>query len=127
MLIAQNAEEQHIVDLDKRIEIAVGAEDYELAAKLKKEKEFRLKIKEAVDRGDYEQAAVIKKELNAFLSGEVAADSHNDEQEAPDMITIAELNLKVGGMGSEQFYYGFAKGDQIVMSKASDIIKREKW
>ncbi len=33
-----------------------------------------------------------------------------------DPISVADLTLKVGGLGNEELYYGFAEGDQIIFS-----------
>ena len=123
----QTSEDIRIEQLNAEIQTALAAEDYEKAAALKKEKEFNVRIREEVQKGDYEQAAVIKKEMEAFLNGEESPEINTVESNGTSSeINVADLNLKVGGMQTEEFLYGFCKGDKIVFSFNEESEKEMK-
>lgn len=128
IVFSQDAEQVRINEIDEKIKTAITNEDYALAAKLKEEKEYRLKIKTAVDNGDYEEAAKIKKELEAFMEGKDVNENSSDIKPSvtPNKISVADLNLKVGSMQSEEFLYGFAKGDKIILSFTEETGKELK-
>lgn len=63
LTFSQQIEKERIQEINKEIAIAVGAQDYEQAAALKKEKELLEQIIEAINNGDYERAARLKNEI----------------------------------------------------------------
>lgn len=64
----QEKSDERIIEIEQEIQVALEKEDYEKAAELKKEKEYRLQINEAVAAGNYQEAARLKKEMEETIS-----------------------------------------------------------
>ncbi|TVR40622.1 MAG: hypothetical protein EA392_03530 [Cryomorphaceae bacterium] len=82
-LSAQISNEERLAQIEREMSEAVSSGDYELAAKLKREKELRLQIKDAIDQKDYARAAELKEKLdgtNQKASPRVKAEAPGPER-----------------------------------------------
>jgi hypothetical protein len=78
--ISQSNNEKRLSVIETEIKSAVAAEDFELAAKLKKEQKLRLEIKEAISNQDFDKAERLKNEINGVSSAKKPSENTAVEQ-----------------------------------------------
>lgn len=81
---AQSTNDSILVKIDSLIADAVEQEEYEMASKLKKEKQYRLEIAEAVNNDDYEKAKEFKDKISA-LYGDVQSEQKPELKSEPSI------------------------------------------